>query len=878
MANSFLDKITAIIKENLSDERFGVSELADAAGMSRSNLLRKIKESTKQSVSQLIREIRLQQAMEMLKDRSITVSEVSYKVGFSSTSYFVKCFHDLYGYPPGEAGIRGVKEGDSDKIDLSHTHQLAAIMFTDIEGYTALMQKDEVKAIDYRNRHREVFNAVTKKYHGKILQYYGDGTLSTFSSAIDAVRCGVEMQLEFRRETQIPVRIGIHTGDIIASKEDIIGDGVNVASRIESLAAVGSIFISEKVYDEVKNQSGIYTVSMGVFELKNVDKPMEVFAITNPGLTVPENDQVTGKTKKGSENTSQSVPKRPVGSVLWVLIVISAILFSYVLYNTNFFGLGTEQNNSGNKEIAKKSIAVLPFINDSMDSSNVYIINGLMESTLNNLQKIKDLRVISRTSVEKYRNNPKAISDISRELNVKYIVEGSGQKNGDQILLNVQLIDAENDQHLWSQQYTRQIGDIFRLQTEVSKRITDEIEVVITPEEERRIDKAPTDNIVAYDYFLKGRELLNKPGYKDREASIPLFEKAIEEDPEFARAYAAIAIAYYLMDQGRDEKKYTDQINYYADQALLFDSELAYSLIAKATFYMHNEEYEMAESYLEKALELSPNHDLAIAFIVDLYASYMPNTAKYLEYALKGLEIDISGYDSLTQSFSYLHISNAFIQSGFLNEAVTYIDRSVEYDPDNLYSAYTQAYINYAIDQDLQRLNVSLINIFKRDTTRLDILQEVAKSYYYLRDYQKSYTYYKAFYDIKKAWNLNIYKTENAKIGVVFSKMGLVEESKEVFEEFGNFAQNDQSLYRNMSLCAYYSYSGDTEKALEHLKLFSDDEEDYFYWLLIFTPIDPLMDNIKDLPEFREFMNVIETKFWNNHEKFRKDLEAKGLI
>jgi TolB-like protein/class 3 adenylate cyclase/Tfp pilus assembly protein PilF len=877
MANSFLDRIRAIIEENLSDERFGVSELADAAGMSRSNLLRKIKESTKLSVSQLIREIRLQHAMEMLKDSSLTVSEVSFKVGFSSSSYFVKCFHDHFGYPPGEAGARGVKEDDSDKIDLSHGHQLAAIMFTDIEGYTALMQKDEVKAIDYRNRHREVFNTVTKKYHGKILQYYGDGTLSTFSSAIDAVRCGIEMQLEFRRDPQIPVRVGIHTGDIIASKDDIIGDGVNVASRIESLAAIGSVFISEKVYDEVKNQSGIYTVSMGVFELKNVDKPMEVFAITNPGLTVPEGGQVTGKTKNGSGNGKKSVQKSSWSGVLWVLIIMAAVLFSYVLYSTNFFGIGGELNTSRDNEIAKKSIAVLPFINDSMDSSNVYIINGLMESTLNNLQKIKDLRVISRTSVESYRNNPKAIPDIARELNVKYIVEGSGQKTGDQILLNIQLIEAQSDTHLWSEQYVREAKDIFDLQIEIAKKITNQIEVIITPEEEKRIEKIPTDNLVAYDHFLKGMEVLNSGVRENFMEAIGYFQKAVQEDPEFARAYAGIAMAYYYIDQYQSQKHYTEEINNFADRALLYESELAQSLIAKALFYMNSQEYESAESYFEKALEYNPNFSLVYIFLVDLYVNYIPNTEKYLEYGLKGLEIDIGSYDSITTSFIYLHISNAFMQSGFVDEAEKYINKSLKIHPENLYSEYTKAYVLYGKNEDLQQIKDLVLTAFKKDTTRLDIMQEVGKLYYYLREYDSAYQYYRRFAELREAWNLDLYRSENAKIAVVFSKMRQSKESEKYFIEYLNDAKNDQSIYKDLSLTAYYSYKGDTNKALEHFRLFSQ-QDNYHYWTLLFTPIDPLLENIKDLPEFNDIMSDLETKFWNNHKRFRAELEEKGLI
>jgi len=877
--NEFLKKITALIEENISNEQFGVSELAHDVGMSRSNLLRKVKKLTKKSASQFIREVRLNRAMEMLRQDSWNVSEVSYKVGFSSTSYFIKCFRDLYGYPPGEVGKSKLIEDGPVTVDQpSLGHQLAAIMFTDIRDYTALMQRDEVKAVEFRNRHREVFNAITKKYKGKILQYYGDGTLSTFSSAIDAVRCGIEMQLAFQEAPRIPVRVGIHTGDILCTEDDIIGDGVNIASRIESLSVAGSVFISEKVYDEVKNQPDIHTVSMGVFDLKNVDKPIEVFAITNPGLIVPEKDQVSGKEAENSRGERKGIQTRgkKVG-IWWIIIPLAAMLIAYILYNSNFFEKGTLAGESLNQAEVKKSIAVLPFINDSRDSSNIYIINGLMESTLSKLQKIKDLRVISRTSVEKYRSNPQTIPEIGRELNVNYIVEGSGQKIGDQILLYIQLIEAPTDKHLWAGQYNREAKDIFILQNEVAKDIAEKIEAIITPEEEARIAKVPTENLTAYDYFLKGRDLLFKGEQEDVVGSIDYFQKAIEQDSTFAWAYADVAIAYYMLDFYKSEKKYSDSIDHYADKALLYDPQLPQSLIAKAFYYMSHAEYKQAIPYLEKALEYNPNSVLVITTLSDFYANIFPDTEKYLEYALKGIELNIAASDSAEASNVFLHVSNAFIQSGFVDEAEFYINKSLDYNPQNIFSDYVKAYILYAGDENLPQLRDNLIATLNKDTTRLDVLQELGKVYYYLRDYDNSYIYYRKYIDIKEAYNLKMYPGEDGKIGVVYSELGMKEESDKIFEDYKAYAEQDKSIYKHLSLCAYYSYTGDTGKAIEQFKLFSE-EENYFYWLSLFLEQDPLMDNIKDHPEFQKTMEDINNKLWNYHKQVRASLEEKGLL
>ncbi len=678
--NDFLDKLTGIIEDNISNEQFGVSELARETGMSRSNLLRKVKKSSKISVSQFIRQVRLKRAMEMLKQTSLNVSEVSYKVGFGSTSYFIKCFHDYYGYPPGEVGNRDSDDTDSD------------------------------------------LNTIPKKKRWIVI----------------------------------------------------------------------------------------------------------------PGITLS-------------------------------LSLIVIVLFIFI----NPF--------SYNRSRTDKSIAVLPFINDSYDSSNIHIINGLMESTLDNLQKISDLRVISRTSVEKFRNNIKTAPEIARELNVKYLVEGSGQKIGDQILLNIQLIQGISDEHLWSKQYSREAKDIFKLQMEVAKDIADEIEAIITPEEKERIEKIPTENLVAYDYFLKGIDLFYKGSRESLEEAITYFEKAVEHDNKFARAYADLAISYSFLDIYQVEKQYSEKISNYADKALLFDPKLPQSLIAKGFSYMVGEKYELALPYLEKALEYNSNSALVINALSDFYARFVPDTEKYLEYALKGIQLDIAAQDSVDASFIYLHVSNALMQSGLVNEAEKYINKSLEYDPENLYTELLRAYIPFARNRDLEQTKERLIKALNRDSSSYDINKEIGMICYYMRDYENAYTYFKKITEIRNAQNLDIDRGENAKIGVVLSEIGLAEESDNYFNDFLDFAENDNSIYKNLSLAVYYSYKGDTEKAIDNMKLFSE-QENYPYWYILFIGIDPLFDNIKDTPEFRKILNDLEVKFRNRQKKIKASLEAKDLL
>jgi TolB-like protein/AraC-like DNA-binding protein len=678
--SDFINRITAIIEENISNEYFGVSELARLSGMSRSSLLRKIRSQADMSASQFIRNVRLKSAMELLKQQTLNVSEVSYRVGFSSTSYFIKCFREYYGFPPGEAAGRNPEK------------------------------------------------------------------------------------------TELP----------------------------ESTA------------------SGI--------------KSKKFFIVA--------------------------------GSAMGILLVM------LIFYFKPFYVKNSDQ---------EKSIAVLPFINDSNDSSNIYIINGLMESVLNDLQKIKDLKVISRTSVEKFRNTHGTIPEMGRELNVHYFVEGSGQKIGDRLLLSIQLIDARTDKHLWSAQYSRETKDIFQLQHEVARNIATEIRAAITPEEASRIDKISTDNPEAYDLFLKGLNYFRQANVKGLDRAIGYFKQAIALDSTFARAYADVAISYYYLDINQAEKKFTSRINENADMALFFDPELPQGLVAKGLYYMNSRQYEKAVPYLEKAHEYSPNSAFVINLLSDFYTNYIPNTAKYLEYALKGIRLDIGSNDSATASFIYLHVGNAFIQSGFVGEAEKYIDKSLEYNPNNLFSEYVKAYILYARDGDLQRTKELLIRAYNKDTTRLDILQEIGKTCYYMRDYKNAYSYYSSFIKARDSLHLDIYTGEDAKIGLVFNKMGKVEKSAALFNAYKKYAGNDQTVYKHLSLAMYYSFYNDTANALRQLRMFSK-QNNFPYWITLFLPIDPLVDNIKELPEFKEIMEDIENKFRENHQRIKASLESQQLL
>jgi tetratricopeptide (TPR) repeat protein len=359
--------------------------------------------------------------------------------------------------------------------------------------------------------------------------------------------------------------------------------------------------------------------------------------------------------------------------------------------------------------------------------------------------------------------------------------------------------------------------------------------------------------------------------------AISYFEKAVERDPEFAHAYADIAISYFLLDAGMQDKKYAEEINTYSDNALLYDLQLPQSLIAKALYYMYIGEYSLALPYLEKAVEYNPNSALALNTLSDYYARISPNTGKYLEYALRGIQLDIAAQDSVMASYTYLHLSNAFIQTGFVDEAEKYIQRSLDYNPENIFSQYVKAYILYAKHHDLNRTKDQLLEVLAKDPSRLDVLQEVAKIYYYLRDYQNSFEYYQQFIETKKTYGLEMYPGEDSKIAIVYEQMGHKAEADSLWAAYLAYAENDNSIYKDLSLGVYYANHNELAKAFEHMKIFAQ-QDNYHYWTILFLGIDPLIDNIKNDPEFQQIMKEIEEKFCESHIQIKESLEEEGLV
>jgi adenylate cyclase len=456
--------------------------------------------------------------------------------------------------------------------------QLAAILFTDIEGYTAVMQESEQVALSMRERHRRVIQQEHKNFNGRIIQYYGDGTLSTFHSIVEAVQCALSMQMQFLEEPAVPVRMGLHIGDIIFNEGDIFGDGVNLASRIESLGVAGSVLISDNANEELHNHPALKTVSVGVYGFKNIKRAVEVFALNNKGLVIPKPNSLNGKTKEiGREGVTQAE---------------------------------TDLKKESLRSIPLKSVAVLPFVNIGNDATQEYFSDGMAEEIINTLTQLKDLKVAGRTSSFQFKNTDVDLKELGQKLGVRTILSGSVRRQGNWLRITAQLINIEDGYHLWSEKYDREMDNVFAIQDDIALAITKKLKLTLLKKDQELITKCPTRNTQAYERYLKGRFFVTRRGAWMITA-LECFQQAIAMDSEFALAYAALADANLLIASygHMPPKNAVAQAKKSAERAIALDPYLCEPYCALGYYYSCFEwNWALAKQNFLKSISLNPRY------------------------------------------------------------------------------------------------------------------------------------------------------------------------------------------------------------------------------------------------------------------------------
>jgi TolB-like protein/AraC-like DNA-binding protein len=699
----FISKLTEITLANLRNENFGVSELASESGVSKYTLNRRLYSITGKTINQFIREIRLKKAFEMLQNEEITASEVTYKVGFSSPAYFNKCFHELFGYPPGK-------------------------------------------------------------------------------------------------------------------------------------------------------------VSKGSFEIKEEIKPLQ--------LTV----------KRG---------KKRIARLTFILVSSLFLIVSFILIY-NYFKRIPEKG-------LEKSIAVLPFKNLSDTLANQYFFDGLMEEILTNLSRIHDLRVISRSSVEQFRDTKKSAHEMAEKLGVNYIVEGSGQKYGNTLRLRVQLIKAKGkESHLWAESYQQEIRgtkDIFGIQSEIAQSIAAELKATITPGEKQLIEKIPTRNLTAYDFYRRGREehwfdnivKFNNKNKLSLERAENLYRKALENDSAFALAYAGLARIYWDKYHNKSEtyfaENYLDSVLILCNVALSYDNHLGDAYILKGKYYRDNNKPEEAFREYDEAISLNPNDWMAYWEKGNLYF-WLGDFVQSLEL----FEKTISLYHGAEMSAILRIIGKEFMFAGFPDKAYYYCKEAFDLDGDS-----SQFYYNLCTNEFFNG-NFKKAVEYGGKASSMDSLvpdlggSSLIMSYIILGNNKEALKYLnKCLESDKTLGEADIIWTWIA--GYIYWMNGDKAKAEYYLEEIIKNSYKQLDLGREFTLlpdvyydlASIYAFKGETAKAFKNLRIFSENNPCDNEWS-VFLNNDPYFNSLRDKPEFQNIVRKVEAKYQAEHERVRKWLEERGEL
>ncbi|WP_264214311.1 tetratricopeptide repeat protein [Leisingera thetidis] len=502
--------------------------------------------------------------------------------------------------------------------------RLAAILAADVVGYARLISFDESGTLAALMAHiQELIEPKITEHKGRIVKLMGDGILAEFPSAVEAVLCAVQIQQSMvMRNREVPddlrviFRVGINIGDIVVEGEDIYGDGVNVASRIEGLADPGGVCVARNVFSQVNNKLNFTFDYLGEKAVKNIEEPVATYRV------------VIGETTEAPPKTPA---REPPGRIRWRLALISAVVVLAVVIGGAVWwqAQGPDFSPARIDRMAydlpdEPSLAVLPFSNLSNDPEQQYFADGIANDLITDLSKFKSLFVISANSTFSYKGKAVKVQQVAEELGVRYVLEGSIQRTGDTIRINVQLIDALSGYHLWAERYDRKAEDLFAIQSEILKTIAGTLQVKVTNAEFERALNRPTENLSAYDYYQRGFYHYLAWGKENNGKARRSLEKAIELDPDYARAYAQLGFLYasdWRYEWVEDTSESLDLALSNVRKAVALNPNDYWNLWALGHVHLARGESDQALSAYSQALLLNPNDPRLLMEMVELLVS-----------------------------------------------------------------------------------------------------------------------------------------------------------------------------------------------------------------------------------------------------------------
>lgn len=684
-------------------------------------------------------------------------------------------------------------------MELSDSsHHLAAIMFTDIAGYTRMMQQDEHAAMESVRKYQKILEAQVEVHHGKVQNFYGDGSLTLFHSAVQAVACAYEMQKALLDHPPVEVRIGIHIGEIYTENGKVFGDGVNIASRIESIGQSGTVLFSRDVFQKIKNHNTFQTRLFGRFDFKNVDEQVEVYCLSNSDIRTPDFTKVEGKLK---EPVSEKRSK-----LIWAMgMVILLLISGYFIAFRPFRHEGPTEMD-GNE----KSIAVLPFKNLSPENEADYLSTGIAEDILTQLAQIHGLKVISRSSSMQYTNTNKTIKTIARELGVANILEGSVRQFGNNLRITVQLTNGRTEALLWAEDFDRKFEDILNLQRDVALAVSEKLRVALRPDIRNRLEVKGTVDPAAYKLYQQGQSLLKKnSGTKtDMDSAMAFFNQAIQKDSSFTKAWLGLANAWM--------------------ESVFWHRIAAAEALPKAK----------AASY--RALELDPNLGESYAIL---------GAISIVDYQIADAETSLRKAIALNPNDPFAHerLSWVMLFKGKDDDALALLNRAIELDPFSTRNKGAMGTLHYLLrrfDEGI-RITEGYLKDFPTDNYLLWSLA-------YLQAGKGDYP--AAIANLNKR---SIGTTTNWVLGYCYAMTGDTLHARMILDN--NLEKNKTQKVPDFMLAIQYIPFGAYNTAMDHLERAIREEGEGFF--VFDMGSDPMLKPIWNDRRFQEIAAAAKRKF-----------------
>jgi TolB-like protein/class 3 adenylate cyclase/Tfp pilus assembly protein PilF len=674
---------------------------------------------------------------------------------------------------------------------MPQTRQLAAIMFTDIVGYTALMGDDERKAFSILTKNRQLQKPIIEKYNGRWIKELGDGILASFTTVSDAVYAAKEIQEQCKKSAEFSLRIGIHQGEIVVEDDDVFGDAVNVASRIQSIAPVSGIYVSERVQNDLANKADIQTRFVKTEKLKNVRDPLRIYEIV-----LNESDPLHRKNSTINTEKARLKSARVYMFLLAAVIAIAGLAFFLIK------GRGVFAHSS------ITSIAVLPFVNESKIADMEYLSDGMAESLINSLSKLQEVTVKARSSVFRYKGKDIDPQKIGDELSVEAILNGSVAQRGDDIILNLELVDVRTGNQIWGEQYNRKTTDLLVLQRDIAHDVSNKLQSKLSGADEQRVTKSYTENFQAYQLYLQGRYHWNKRTKESLQRAVDYFNQALQHDANYALAYLGLADCYAVFD------------NY--DVA------------------PPNEAFTKSRIAAQKALEIDPTLGEAYATLGSVKLSY--------DWDFQGAERDYQKAISLVPNYATAHqwYAEFLRMMGRFNEAIASVSRAKELDPVSLI-------INKSIGTTLffaRRWDDAIVQYRKTleiDPTFSPPYTELGWCYTMKEMYSEAIIEHQKAINLSKGGNFQL-----ASLAYTYAKSGNEREARKILM---HLKERSKSNYVDASYIASIHYGlRETDQAFSYLdKAYREKSTD-----LLYIKVDPAYDNtFRSDPRYRELVRKI---------------------